>query len=314
MTRIDKGVEVARVAVIVPCRDEELTVGKVIDDVRRALPTATVYVYDNASTDATAAAARAHGAEVRSETRPGKGNAVRRAFADVDADVYVLIDGDATYEAARLPDLVALLLEARLDHVNGARQPEEGMRDRAGHRLGNRLLSGTVSLLFGSRIEDMLSGFKVLSRRFVRSFPATSTGFEIETELTIHALQLAVPLAEVPVGYSERPEDSFSKLRTYRDGWRILRTIARLVIRERPLAVYGAASLVLAITSGALGIPVVVEFAASGQVPRFPTAILAAGLGTVAVLGLSTGLVLDAVRHGRHEAKRLAYLAFPPSV
>ena len=297
------------VVVIIPCRDEAAAVGRVIDGVRRDLPSARIVVYDNASSDGTAGVARAAGVEVRDEPRPGKGNVVRRAFADLDADVYVLIDGDATYDTAALPDLVELLVRGRLDHVNGARVREAGMRDRAGHRLGNRLLTGSVSQLFGHRIDDMLSGCRVLSRRFVRSFPGTSTGFEIETELTVHALQLDVPSAERPVVYRERPQGSASKLRTFRDGWRILGTIGRLLVRERPLATYATLAGVLAATSLGLGTPVVLEFLRTGLVPRFPTAILAAGLATLALLALSTGLVLDAVRHARHEAKRLAYLA-----
>ena len=297
------------VVVIIPCRDEATTVGRVVDEVRAHLPTARIVVYDNASGDATADVAAAHGAEVRIEPRPGKGNVVRRAFSDLDADVYALIDGDATYDAAALPDLVALLTDRRLDHVVGARVRPTGMRDRVGHRSGNRLLAGTVARLFGRGVGDMLSGCRVLSRRFVRSFPATSTGFEIETELTVHALQLDVPSAETDVAYRERPEGSTSKLRTFGDGWRILGTIGRLLVRERPLAAYGSLALGLALTSLALGVPVVVEFLGTGLVPRFPTAILAAALATLAVLSASTGLVLDAIRHARHEAKRLAYLA-----
>lgn len=302
-------VDAPDVAVVIPCRDEEAAVARVVDDVRAALPGARVLVYDNASTDRTASVAAAHGAEVRREPRPGKGNVVRRAFADVEADVYVLIDGDATYDAAALPGLVQLLVDERLDHVNGARQRAGEVRERAGHLLGNRLLSGAVARLFGRRVEDMLSGCKVLSRRFVRSFPAVSTGFEIETELTVHALQLDVPMAEVPVGYRERPSGSASKLRTYRDGWRILVTIGRLLIRERPLATFGAATGLLVTASLTLGAPVVLEYVSTGLVPRLPTAVLAAALATLAVLAASTGMVLDAVRHARHEAKRLAYLS-----
>ena len=301
-----------RVVVIVPCRDEATTIGQVIDDLHAADPTFRVVVYDNASSDDTVAVASRHGAEVRSERTPGKGNVVRRAFADLDADVYVLIDGDATYDAAAVPGLVRLLVEEHLDHVNGARGREDGVRDRPGHLLGNRLLTGTVARLFGRRIDDMLSGCKVLSRRFVKSFPATSTGFEIETELTVHALQLGVPLAERPVAYRERPDGSVSKLHTFRDGRRILGTILRLLVRERPFAAYGGMAALLAAASAGLGVPVVVEFAATGLVLRFPTAILATGLGILALLMLTTGLVLDAVRHARHEAKRLAYLAVPP--
>lgn len=300
------------VAVIIPCRDEEVAVGPVIGGVRDALPDARIIVYDNASADRTSEVALAHGAEVRRESRPGKGNVVRRAFADVEADVYVLIDGDSTYDASALSELVRLLVDDRLDHVNGARRRDDGVRERAGHLLGNRLLTGAVARLFGPRVEDMLSGCKVLSRRFVRSFPATSTGFEIETELTVHALQLDVPMAERPVAYRERPDGSASKLRTFRDGWRILATIGRLVVRERPLAAYGGLALLLMLVSLGLGVPVVLEFLDTGLVPRFPTAILAAALATLGVLTLSTGVVLDAVRHARHEAKRLAYLAVSP--
>ncbi len=300
------------VVVIIPCRDEEVAVGSVVEDVRNALPGARIIVYDNASSDRTAEVAAAHGAEVRLEPRPGKGNVVRRAFADVDSDVYVLIDGDATYDASALPEMVRLLIDERLDHVNGARRRREGARERSGHVLGNRLLTGAVAALFGRRIDDMLSGCKVLSRRFVRSFPATATGFEIETELTVHALQLDVPLAERPVTYRERPDGSESKLHTFRDGWRILVTIGRLVTRERPLAAYGLSSLLVAATSFLLGWPIVREFMATGLVPRFPTAILAAALATLAALLVATGLGLDAIRHARHEAKRLAYLSIPP--
>lgn len=300
-----------RVAVIVPCLNEAVTVGAVVADVRAALPGATVYVYDNASQDDTAAVAAASGATVRHEPQRGKGNVVRRAFADVEADVYVLIDGDGTYDATVLPGMVELLLADRLDFVNGARQYVDEDRERGGHVLGNRLLSAAVQRLFGRRSRDVLSGCKVLSRRFVKSFPSVAAGFEIETELTVHALGLGVPTAELPVRYRERPANSFSKLRTFRDGWRILMTIARLARRERPVAVFGATAVMLAAGSVWLGVPVVVEFVRTGLVPRFPTAILAAAIGALAVLAVVAGLVLDAVQHARHEVKRLAYLAVP---
>jgi glycosyltransferase involved in cell wall biosynthesis len=298
----------ASIVVIIPCHNEEATVAKVIADVRVHLPSAAVVVFDNASSDSTRQRALAAGATVRSESRLGKGNVVRRAFADLEADIYVLIDGDDTYEAAALPRMFERLLTEHLDFVNGVRHYEAASRERRGHVLGNRLLTGGVSLLFGRNVPDMLSGCKVLSRRFVRSFPSMSTGFEIETELAVHALQLRVPAGEEPVSYRARPEDSVSKLHTFRDGWRILRTIIRLAARERPLLVFGGAALLLGVVSLALGVPVVIEFHATGLVDRFPTAILAAAVATIAVLSLVSGLILDAIQHGRHEAKRLTYL------
>jgi len=300
-----------RVAVIVPCHDEEATIATVVADLRRELPDADVYVYDNASSDATAARARAAGAIVRSEPTKGKGVAVRRAFADVEADVYALIDGDDTYDAAALATMLERLLDEQLDYVNGVREYRAATAERRGHVLGNRMLSGGVSTLFGSNVADMLSGCKILSRRFVKSFPAVATGFEIETELAVHALRLRVPAVDEPVAYRTRPEDSVSKLRTFHDGWRILRTILRLAERERPLLVFGSVAALLTLLSLLLGVPVVIEFAETGLVDRFPTAILAAAIGTAAILSLTAGLILDAVQHGRHEAKRLAYLAIP---
>jgi hypothetical protein len=302
------------IAVVIPCHDEESTVGKVIEDLRAALAQAQVYVIDNGSTDRTAEVAAAHGAIVLTERQRGKGNAMRRAFADVDADVYLMVDGDDTYDAAAAPSMVAILLEEGLDYVNGGRRYRNPERQRRGHLLGNRMLSRALAALFGRQVDDILSGYKVLSRRFVKSFPVTSTGFEIETELAVHALQLRVPTVELPVDYRDRPEDSLSKLRTFRDGWRILGTIARLAERERPLAVFASAAALLAVASLSLGIPVVFEFRDTGLVERFPTAILAIGLATMALLALSAGLILDAVQHARHETKRLAYLAVAPSI
>lgn len=299
------------VAVIVPCHNEEAAVGTVVADLRAALPDATVYVYDNASTDRTVDVALAAGAVVRREPRKGKGNVIRRAFADVDADVYVMIDGDDTYDAAAAPELVRTLLENNLDHVLGVRTQSTDTAYRPGHAAGNKLLSGVVGALFGPELSDMLSGYRALSRRYVKSFPAVSREFEIETEMTIHSLHLRVPSAEVPVGFKDRPEGSESKLRTYRDGWRILRWILKVTRHERPVLFFGLVAAVLAVVSLVLGIPVVVEYLDTGLVARFPTAILASALMTIAFLVVTLGAILDAVRHGREEAARLAYLRYP---
>ena len=300
-----------RIAVVVPCHDEERTVGEVVRSFREHLPGASIYVIDNASTDSTARVAAEHGAQVIGEPRPGKGNAVRRAFADIEADVYVMVDGDATYDPAAATQMVELLLSQRLDYVNGRRDYDDPSGQRRGHVLGNRALSRAVSSIFRDEAGDMLSGYKALSRRFVKSFPVTSTGFEIETELGVHALQLQVPASEVAARYVDRPEDSESKLRTLRDGRRILLTILRLAVRERPLAVFGTAAFALVAASLLLGTPVVLEFQETGLVERFPTAILATGLVILGLLSVATGLILDALQHSRHEGKRLAYLAVP---
>ncbi|MFB9377324.1 glycosyltransferase [Kineococcus gynurae] len=302
-----------RIAVVLPCLNEETAVGTVVDDVRAALPGAVVYVYDNGSTDATAEVARAHGAVVRREPRPGKGNVIRRAFADVDADVYVLLDGDDTYDASGAGELVRLLVAEGLDHVVGVRRASSSTAYRKGHEAGNRFLNGVVSAVFGERVTDMLSGYRVMSRRFVKSFPAISRGFEVETELTVHAVNLRVPQQEVAIGFRDRADGSESKLRTYRDGWAILRLIARLARFERPLAVHAAVGGLLAVLSLALGVPVVLEFFDTGLVPRFPTAIAASAAMLMAVLVAAIGVVLDAVHRAADEAARLAYLQHPGS-
>lgn len=300
-----------RVAVLVPCFNEAVAVGKVVRDFRAALPGATVYVYDNNSSDDTAARAAEAGAVVRREPLQGKGNVVRRMFADVEADVYVLVDGDDTYDAAAAPQLIELLETESMDMVNAARAAQGNTGYRPGHRLGNVVLSSMVQFIFGKRIADLLSGYRVLSRRFVKSFPALSTGFEVETELTVHALELRMPLAEVPTRYKDRPAGSASKLRTFRDGFRIFRTIALLLKEERPLQFFTWAFVVLASTSLALAWPVVAEYLRTGLVPRFPTAILSTGIMLLAFHSLFSGLVLDTVTHGRREMKRMAYLAIP---
>jgi glycosyltransferase involved in cell wall biosynthesis len=305
-----------RIAVIVPCYNEELAVGSVVQDFRAVMPTATVYVFDNNSTDRTPHVARAAGAVVREEKRQGKGYVVRRMFADVDADVYVLVDGDATYDAASAPRLVQALLENGLDMVVGSRvsqDPEQAWR--RGHQLGNVLLTRSVAWLFGEGFGDMLSGYRVFSRRFVKSFPALTRGFEIETELTVHALQLAMPVLEIDTPYQARPEGSESKLNTYRDGARILSKIIQLFKNERPLAFFGGIGAALAAIAIVLAYPLLVTFFETGLVPRFPTALLTTGIMVVASLSVTCGVILDTVTHGRREAKRIAYLALdaPPS-
>jgi glycosyltransferase involved in cell wall biosynthesis len=302
----------SRVAVIVPCYNEALTIGSVVERAKAALPRVTVYVYDNNSSDDTAKIARAAGAIVGNERAQGKGNVVRRMFADIDADIYVMVDGDDTYDLEAAPVLIAAMREQALDFVNGARVDTDTAAYRAGHRAGNRLLSGLVQWIFGYQFTDMLSGYKIFSRRFVKSFPAESQGFEIETELTIHALELRMPCSEMPTRYGVRPEGSSSKLSTWRDGLRILFLISRLVKDERPFQVFGTVALGVAIASLWFGVPLVVEFLSTGLVPRLPTAVLATGLMLVGVMSFSIGLVLDTVTKARRETKRLAYLAQPP--
>jgi glycosyltransferase involved in cell wall biosynthesis len=297
-----------RIAVVIPCYNESAAIGNVVADFRRALPEAEIYVYDNASTDDTKAVAAAAGAIVRSEPLRGKGNVVRRMFADVEADAYLLVDGDGTYDALSAPMMVERLLNESLDMVNGARVAETSGAYRPGHALGNKLLTGTVALVFGSRIRDMLSGYRVLSRRFVKSFPALATGFETETEVAVHALELRLPIAEVDTPYRDRPAGSQSKLRTFRDGFRILKTIALLVKEERPLQFFGCIAAVLTLAAVALAWPLLLEYLETGLVPRFPTAILSTGLMILAFMSVVVGLILDTVTLGRRELKRLHYL------
>jgi glycosyltransferase involved in cell wall biosynthesis len=301
-----------RVAVIVPCYNEALTIAAVVQRAKSALPGVTVYVYDNNSIDNTATVARNAGAVVANEHYQGKGNVVRRMFADIDADIYVMVDGDNTYDLEAAPALIAAMRERSLDFLNGSRIDSHAGAYRPGHRFGNRLLSGLVQWVFGHQFSDMLSGYKIFSRRFVKSFPADSKGFEIETELTIHALELRMPCGEMPTNYGVRPEGSSSKLSTWRDGWRILYMISRLVKDERPFQVFGVIALGFALASLWFGVPLVVEYASTGLVPRLPTAVLATGLMLVGVMSFSIGLVLDTVTKARREAKRLAYLAQPP--
>ena len=300
-----------QIAVLIPCLNEEAAIREVVFNFRAALPGALVFVYDNGSTDNTVAVARSAGAVVRTELLKGKGNVVARMFADVEADVYVMVDGDNTYDAASAPALVDRLLRDSLDMVNGAREETSETAYRRGHRWGNRLLTGLVAWFFSERFNDMLSGYRVMSKRFVKSFPALSSGFETETELTVHALQLRMPIAEIPTPYRERPPESSSKLRTIPDGIRILRLIARLIREERPLEFFSTVAALLAGASLVLGIPLLVEFHRTGLVPRLPTAVLATGLMLLGFLSVMSGLILSTVTRGRIEVKRLHYLSIP---
>jgi glycosyltransferase involved in cell wall biosynthesis len=297
-----------QVAVLVPCYNEERAVANVVADFRAALSDAAVYVYDNNSTDNTVAAARAAGAVVRRETYQGKGHVVWRMFSDIEADVYVLVDGDATYDAASAPAMMAKLIEERLDMVVAARVDRDEAAYRRGHRTGNRILTGLVAHMFGRPFTDMLSGYRVFSRRFVKSFPILSGGFEIETELTIHALELELPVGEIATPYYSRPSGSASKLSTWSDGYRILWTV--LIYRAaRPLSLFGAFGVALAIVSIGLAIPIFITYVQEGLVPRFPTAVLSTGLMVLAFLSIAVGLILDTVTRGRRELKLIAYLA-----
>ena len=299
------------VAVLVPCYNEEAAIAKVVTDFRAALPGATVYVYDNNSRDGTIARAAQAGAVVRCEKRQGKGNVVRRMFADIEADVYVLVDGDDTYDAAAAPDMVEQLMAEGVDLLTARRIHTEAAAYRPGHVFGNKLLTGLTATLFNVNMPDMLSGYRVFSRRFVKSFPLTAEGFAIETELTIHAVRLMMPMAEMDTAYKERPIGSASKLSTFKDGFRILGMIFYLLREERPLLFFSLQAVLFAALSLLIGIPVVHEFLETGQVPRLPTAVLSMGLMLVAFLAGTAGLILDTVTRGRWEAKRMAYLAIP---
>ncbi len=299
------------IAVLVPCYNEAAAIGKVVADFRAALPSAKIYVYDNNSSDNTIEVATAAGADVHREERRGKGNVVRRMFQDIEADVYVMVDGDDTYDASVAQQLVNKLVDGNLDMVVGRRIETHQAAYRAGHRLGNAVLTGLVRWLFGAKIVDMLSGYRVFSRRFVKSFPSFSREFEIETELTVHAMQMRMPVAEIDTNYKERPPGSTSKLRTFRDGWRILLTITNLMRNERPLLFFSLIGLLVATVAVILGLPVFLEYLDTHLVRRFPTAILCTGLVVISFLCIATGLILDLVSHVRRESKRLAYLSYP---
>lgn len=301
--------DTARIAVLIPCYNEEAAIGKVVADFRAALPTAKIYVYDNNSSDDTVARAQDAGAIVRRELNQGKGSVVRRMFADIESDVYVLVDGDDTYDPSAAPLLVRALVSDGLDVVSGRRIAVAQGAYRTGHRFGNRMLTGLTALMFRVKIGDLLTGYRVLSRRFVKSFPFTAEGFGIETELTVHAVRLLMPITEIDTNYKERAEGSVSKLNTWRDGFRILLTIIALVREERPLVFFTALFALLAAFSLLIGTPVVFEYFRTGFVPRLPTAVLATSLMLLGFLSLASGLILDTVTRGRWELKRLAYLA-----
>ncbi|MBV9559606.1 MAG: glycosyltransferase [Bradyrhizobium sp.] len=301
------------IAVLIPCFNEQNAIAQVVGDFRRALPSAAIYVYDNNSTDGTADAARGAGAIVRRETLQGKGHVVRRMFADVEADIYVLVDGDGTYEAAAAPQMVQLLADDHLDMVCAIRVAAETEAYRRFHVFGNAVLSGAVRYVFGDRVHDLLSGYRVFSRRFVKSFPALAAGFETETELTVHALELNMPIGEVRTPYRGRISGTASKLRTFSDGLKILRTIVTLIKDERPLQFFSLVALVLLLVGLVLGAPVVVSYVETGLVPRLPTAVLATGLIVLSFLALACGLILDSVAHGTRAIKHMAYLAAGPA-
>lgn len=296
------------IAVLLPCHNEALAIGETVAAFRAALPSATIYVFDNNSTDGTADVARAAGAVVRHETQQGKGAVVRRMFRDIQADIYVMADGDNTYDAALAPAMIELACSGPFDLVNGTRHETDEAAYRGGHRLGNTLLTGAVRWIFGNRIQDMLSGYKVLSNRFVKSFPILSTGFDIETELTVHALELALPIAHMQGDYRPRAEGSVSKLRTWHDGWRILRLILRLLRHERPFFFFGCFAALAFALAVILVVPLVVTYWQTGLVPRLPTAVLATGIVLSGALSLTTGIILDTVTRGRRETRLLAYL------
>ena len=298
-----------RIAVLLPCFNEAASIANVVAAFKEALPTADVYVYDNNSTDNTAQVASNAGAIVRHETYQGKGCVVRRMFSDIEADIYVMADGDETYDPAAAPELIRKLVEENLDMVVGSRMATDTKAYRSGHKFGNRMLTGLVKYLFGYGFEDMLSGYRVMSRRFVKSFPIHSHGFEIETEMSVHALQLQLPVAEVPTEYGVRPDESASKLRTYRDGFRILFTIFSLLTTERPRLFFGMVALLLTLLSFGLAVPIFHDYLITGEVKRFPTAFLCMGLVLLASQILAFGFLVNSVRRGRIETKRLAYLA-----
>jgi glycosyltransferase involved in cell wall biosynthesis len=308
----DRAAALPRIAVLIPCFNESLTIAKVVHDFSVMLPDADIYVYDNNSSDGTIASARNAGACVRTEPKQGKGNVVRRMFADIEADVFVLVDGDDTYDPSAAPQFVRTLVQERLDFLNGMRISTSSNAYRPGHQFGNWLLTRLISWLFGRQFSDMLSGYKIFSKRFVKSFPVTSSGFEIETELTVHALQLRMPAGELPAPYGDRPAGSESKLRTYRDGLRILFVIARLLKDERPLLFFGSLGLALVVAAVLISIPVLVTFVETGLVPRLPTAVLSTGMVMLGVLTMFAGMILDMTRKMRLELKRLFYLSIRP--
>ena len=300
-----------RLAILLPCFQEEATIAATVGAFSQARPDAVIYVYDNNSTDRTAERAAAAGAIVRRERRQGKGNVIRRMFADIEADVYVMSDGDATYDASRVGELIRLVVEEKIDMVVAARVPRDGVAMRTGHAFGNALFNRVADWLFGSEFNDIFSGYRAFSRRFVKSLPITTEGFEIETELTVHAIDLRVPVAEIPLPFGNRPAGSESKLRTARDGLRILWALLILTKEIRPFSFFAFWGSLAAIVSLMLAYPLLVTFLQTGLVPRLPTAVLATGIALLGFLSLGCGIVLDSVSRGRHEVKKLRYLEIP---
>ena len=300
-----------RIAVLLPCYNEEAAIGATVEGFRKSLPGATVYVYDNNSRDRTKEVAASAGAVVRTETQQGKGHVVRRMFADIEADVYIMADGDLTYDPEAAPEMARMIAADRLDMVVGTRKHDAAEAYRGGHVIGNRIFTRLLSGLFGRSFTDIFSGYRVFSRRFVKSFPVLSEGFEIETEMSVHALELRMPVGEIETRYLARPQGSHSKLSTFRDGWRILKTIVTLYRIERPVLFFGGIGAILVAAALILALPLVFTYLETGLVPRFPTAILATGMTIVAVLSFFAGLILDTVTRGRREVRRLAYLALP---
>jgi glycosyltransferase involved in cell wall biosynthesis len=300
-----------RIAVLLPCYNEEAAIAATVSGFRKALPDATIYVYDNNSSDRTCEIAAKAGAVVRTECQQGKGHVVRRMFADVDADIYVMADGDLTYDPKAAPAMVAMLTADQLDMIVGTRKHEAKEAYRGGHVLGNRIFTGLLTGLFGRSFSDIFSGYRVFSRRFVKSFPVLSSGFEIETEISVHALELRMPVGEVETAYASRPEGSHSKLSTFSDGWRILKTIVTLYRIERPVLFFGTIGALLVVAAILLSVPLIITYLNTGLVPRLPTAVLVTGVIIVAVLCFFAGLILDTVTRGRREVRRLAYLSQP---
>ncbi len=299
------------IAVLIPCYNEAVAIESVVSEFRRALPEAKIYVYDNNSSDSTVEKARRAGAIVRHERMQGKGHVVCRMFADVEADVYLLVDGDGTYDASMARKLVDALLSGPYDMINGRRVETGTGNYRPGHRLGNRILTGLVKRLFHQGFNDMLSGYKAFSRRYVKSFPALSQGFEIETELTVHALNMKMAVREMDTPYGSRMEGSASKLNTWRDGWRILKTIVRLLKDERPMPFFGGIAAFLLLVALLLFVPIALDYLETGLVLRFPTLIVLTGLAVAAVISFITGLILDSVSMQKNETRRLIYLSIP---
>jgi len=296
------------IAVLIPCYNEEAAIGQVVEAFRAALPGSRICVFDNNSSDRTAEVAAAAGAEIWTENRQGKGNVVRRMFAEIDADIYLMVDGDATYDAESAPRMVAELVEQRLDMVVARRVSTTDQAYRTGHRLGNRLLTGAVAWIFGHMMTDILSGYRAFSRRFVKSFPAMARGFETETELTVHALQLRLPVAEIETPYYPRLEGSDSKLNTWRDGFRILGTILRLFVLEKPFQFFLLLSLLFLAAATVLFVPVLIEYFGTGFVLRVPSLIVAVGGYVMALICLIMGTLLYTASISRLEAKRFKYL------